>query len=143
MLFHPTVSIPALTEVRPKQLSLGPLEREILEILWASGQLTVREVHETLLVDPERELAYPTVTTILRRLEKKGWVRADRGSRTFRWEALLTRDLAEQIWAYEQFCNFVELMTPDLMRAIAPALDSTQVEQFRALVGQLGTASLY
>lgn len=130
--------MPALTEARPKQLSLGPLEREILEILWASGQLTVREVHETLLVDPERELAYPTVTTILRRLERKGWVRADRASRTFRWEAILSRVLAEQFWAYEQFCSFVDRMTPDLMRAIAPHLDSTQVERFRAIAHQLG-----
>jgi predicted transcriptional regulator len=130
--------MPALTEARPRQLSLGPLEREILEVLWDAGQLTVREIHETLLVDPERELAYPTVTTILRRLEQKGWVRADRALRSFRWEAVLNRERAQQIWAYEQFCSFVDCMTPEMLRAIAPDLDPLRVERFRAIADQLG-----
>jgi len=61
-----------LPNYRPKQLSLGPLEAEILNLIWELGSATV-DVHERILADPNRE-AYTSVTTVLRRLtEKVGW----------------------------------------------------------------------
>ena len=59
---------------RPHQLSLGPLEREILEIIWAQGGATVREIHDQILADPNRDLSQASVTTVLQRLVKKGWL---------------------------------------------------------------------
>jgi len=58
----------ALPEPRPRQLSLGPLEREILEILWQLESATVKEIHDRILADPNRELAYASVTTVQNRL---------------------------------------------------------------------------
>ena len=62
-----------LPNYRPKKLSLGSLETEILEIIWQLGEVTVKDVHEQILSDPDRELAYTSVTTVLRRLTDKGW----------------------------------------------------------------------
>jgi predicted transcriptional regulator len=56
-----------LPNYRPKQLSLGPLETEILQIVWELGAVTVKDVHERILSDPDRELAYTSVTTVLKR----------------------------------------------------------------------------
>ena len=63
-----------LPDHTPKQLSLGPLEAEILGIVWELGSATVKEIHDRILADPDRELAYASVTTVLRRLEQKGWL---------------------------------------------------------------------
>jgi BlaI family penicillinase repressor len=56
-----------------KQLqSLSPSETEILRLLWSLHSATVQDVCGRL---PEkRQIAYATVQTLLRRLEKKGYV---------------------------------------------------------------------
>lgn len=46
----------ALPNYRPKQLSLGPLEAEIMNIVWELGSVTGLDVHSRLLADPNREL---------------------------------------------------------------------------------------
>ena len=63
--------MPFLPNYRPKKLSLGFLEQEILEIVWELRQVTVKDVHDRILADPNRELAYTSVTTVLRRLTEK------------------------------------------------------------------------
>ena len=67
-----------LPEYRPQKLSLGTLETEILEIIWDFGQATVKQIHDHILADPERELAYASVTTVLNRLTKKGWLKCSK-----------------------------------------------------------------
>ena len=44
-----------LPNYRPKQLSLGPLEAEILHIIWDLGGATVKDIHDRILADPDRE----------------------------------------------------------------------------------------
>jgi len=56
--------------------AMSPAETEILRITWELGKATVQEVVDAL---PEkREIAYATVQTMLRRLEKKGYLRHER-----------------------------------------------------------------
>jgi predicted transcriptional regulator len=60
---------------------LGPLERRMLEALWARGSATVRELLENSLP----ELAYTTVMTTLDRLFKKGLLTRSEEGRAFRY----------------------------------------------------------
>ena len=53
--------------------ALSPAETEVLRIVWQSGRATVQQVLDGLPRD--REIAYATVQTLLRRLEGKGYVR--------------------------------------------------------------------
>ena len=53
--------------------SLSASETEILRLVWNLGEGTVQQVSERL--PPQRKIAYATVQTLLRRLEKKGYVR--------------------------------------------------------------------
>ena len=49
---------------------LGPLESEIMDVVWELGRVTVRDVHGAL--SRNRTIAYTTVMTTLGRLADKG-----------------------------------------------------------------------
>ena len=73
---------------------LTPLEMQIMEVLWASGHSSVREIQEAF---PESERpAYTTVQTMVYRLERKKAVRrAKKISNAHIFEAVITRDAAQ------------------------------------------------
>ncbi|MBI4219256.1 MAG: BlaI/MecI/CopY family transcriptional regulator [Chloroflexi bacterium] len=48
---------------------LGPLERAVMVVVWAKGQVTVRDVHDSL--SRNRKIAYTTVLTVMSRLAQK------------------------------------------------------------------------
>lgn len=129
-----------LPEYRPKQLSLGPLEAEILEIIWAIGCVTVKDVHDRILSDPNRELAYTSVTTVLRRLTEKGWLTCNKNERAFYWRALLTKQQAEVIKAHERLHQFLAVGNPDIVAAFADSLDQAATEQIQAIAQRIKAA---
>lgn len=73
----------------------GELEMSILEVLWERGASTVHEVREGLA--RERDLAYSTVLTVLRRLEAKGGLTRTKVSRGHVYEAAIDRDTVERV----------------------------------------------
>jgi predicted transcriptional regulator len=127
----------ALPNHRPKQLSLGPLEAEILGIIWDLEAATVKDVHDCILSDPSRELAYTSVTTVLNRLVKKGWLACDKQERSFVWRALVSRQQAKALQSYEQLNQFLAVSNPDVVAAFADSLDQTSVEQLEAIAAKL------
>jgi len=60
---------------------LGPLERQLLRLLWEQGSATVRELMETGKVAG----AYTTLMTTLDRLHKKGVLDREPDGRAFRY----------------------------------------------------------
>src|SRR3982751_2044014 len=60
---------------------LGPLEEELLRVLWTRGDATVRE----LIADAAVEGAYTTIMTTLDRLYKKGLLERSPEGRAFRY----------------------------------------------------------
>jgi predicted transcriptional regulator len=129
---------------RPKQLSLGPLEREILELVWDHGIVTVRDIHQQILSDPDRDLTYSSVTTVLKRLTQKGWLSCDRRDhsldKSFVWRALLSRGEAKALFAYEQLHQFLAIGNPDIVAAFADDLDQASVDQLEAIALKLRQA---
>jgi BlaI family transcriptional regulator, penicillinase repressor len=67
--------------MRPSSATLTPQELELMKIVWQKRQATVRDVYETLL--EHRKIAYTTVMTMMRVLEKKGYVKTQRVNRAF------------------------------------------------------------
>jgi predicted transcriptional regulator len=55
--------------------AVSPAETEILRLVWQLDKATVQEVCDNLPV--RRKIAYATVQTLLRRLEKKGYLKHD------------------------------------------------------------------
>ena len=75
-----------------KQPKLARLELQILEVLWALGKASIREVQERF---PEPRPAYTTIQTTVYRLEAKGAVRRVRKiSNAHIFEPLVARDVA-------------------------------------------------
>src|SRR5918997_1209690 len=63
-------------------------ELDIMSVLWRRGRATVAEVRDELADD----LAYPTVQTMLRVLEGKGYVGHTVDGRAFLFHALVKQD---------------------------------------------------
>ena len=71
----------------------GPLtaaQREIMEVVWDRGEVTVSEVREALA--KRRDLARNTVWTMVVRLEEKGWLKHREDGRTFVYSANIPRN---------------------------------------------------
>jgi predicted transcriptional regulator len=129
-----------LPDYRPKQLSVGPLEAEILNIVWELGSATVKDIHERILADPNRELAYTSVTTVLRRLTEKGWLACNKQERAFYWRPLVTKQQADVIKAHEQLQRFLAVGNPDVVAAFADSLDDAASEQIQAIAKRIQAA---
>lgn len=68
--------------------TLGPLETDLLRILWKRGNATVRELVDEKATDG----AYTTVMTTLDRLYKKGLLAREPEGRAFRYRPACTED---------------------------------------------------
>src|ERR1700758_1818486 len=69
---------------------LGDLEHELLTILWKHGEMTATAVRKHVA----RKLKDPTIRTVLRRLEEKGYVTHTVDAGTFIYRAKETADSA-------------------------------------------------
>ena len=64
-----------------RSVTLTRRELDIMSVLWKLGNATVGDIRDALPDD----LAYPTVQTMLRVLETKGFVRHEQDGRAFRF----------------------------------------------------------
>lgn len=129
-----------LPDYRPNQLSLGPLETEILSILWELKSATVREIHNRILSDPDRELAQASVTTVLNRLAQKGWVVCHRQEKAFQWQARISQEEARVLQSHAQLNQFLAVSNPEVVAAFADSLDAASLDQIEAISEQLRAA---
>jgi predicted transcriptional regulator len=74
---------------RRRSATLTDAELRLMNALWDAGAATVEEVIERLEVGPKP--AHNTVLTLLRILEKKGYVAHRRAGRAFRFRPLVDR----------------------------------------------------
>jgi BlaI family penicillinase repressor len=111
---------------------LGDLEHELLTILWKHGEMTATAVRKHVA----RKLKDPTIRTVLRRLEEKGYVTHSVASGTFIYRA---RESAETTAAtavqgiVERFCG------GSLERVLLALVDAgfADANQLAVLAGKL------
>ena len=82
---------------------LGPLEMEVMEVIWEAGRCSVRDVVERL----NSRLAYTTVMTTLDRLFKKGLLNREKSERAFLYSALFTSQEWERRRAGDLVAGFL------------------------------------
>ena len=82
---------------RSKPQLLTPQELEIMKIVWDFNQATVRDVYEQLRA--RRQVAYTTVMTTMRILERKGHLKVSRADRAYVYRPARPRQrvLAEMV----------------------------------------------
>ncbi|MFO1498883.1 MAG: BlaI/MecI/CopY family transcriptional regulator [Verrucomicrobiota bacterium] len=79
---------------------LGDLQLQIMKILWSRDQATVAEIHQQL--QNQKELAYTTIATMLRKMEARGLVKHRLDGRSFLYRAAVgeeavTRGMADHL----------------------------------------------
>src|SRR5262245_19006916 len=124
-----------MTEHRPE---MSDAEREVLKALWDHGPGTVREIHAAL-TEQGRSWAYTTVTTLLQRLESKGYVSCDKSRFAHVFEARVTREevVREQVTSLvDEYCDGT---AAPLMLALVEGhrFSAEEIAQFRQLIEQL------
>jgi predicted transcriptional regulator len=111
---------------------LGPLEREVMERLWAAGgPMNVRQVLDAINERRERPLAYTTVMTVMSRLADKGALKRQAAGRGYVYEATSSGPAALAVrGVLEDFgdaavAQFVEeaRADPELLRRLQRLLD--------------------
>lgn len=132
--------MPRFPKRSPQRLTLGPLELEIMTILWTQGKATAKVIHDHILADPDRELAYASVMTVLQRLAAKGWVASEKVGRSFRWHPLLSQEDSHTLQAYDHLQKFLAVGNPDIVAAFADELDQASVEKLQAIAQRLKSA---
>jgi len=112
------------------QLILGPLETQVMEVLWADGACTVRQVVQRL----RRQIAYTTVMTTLDRLFRKKLVSRQMRNRAYLYSPRVTC----QEWKDQVARNVVAklLAGPDASREVLLACLLEAIEQEDALLLQ-------
>lgn len=76
---------------RRRSATLTEAELRLMEVIWQRGQATVAEVTASL---PPPPIAYNSVLTTMRILERKGYVAHDEAGRAFIYRPLLGREEA-------------------------------------------------
>jgi predicted transcriptional regulator len=84
-------------------VSLGPLERDVMEVMWKMGEANVRDVVQKI----ERDLAYTTVMTTLDRLYKKGVLDRVTSERAFVYSPRFSRQDWDRQRAGEMMSGFL------------------------------------
>ena len=109
-------------------------EMDVMNVLWRLGSGTVSEVLEGLADD----LAYTTVLTILRTLEKKGHLRHRAEGRAHRYLPLVGREEAQES-AVRRMVGKLFAGSPELLMAqllSERGLTEEQLRRLRALVDE-------
>lgn len=86
-----------------RRLTLGPLEVEVMEVVWAFGASNVRDVAGRM----RRSLAYTTVMTTLDRLYKKDLLEREMCDRAFVYSPKLSREEWDRRRAGEMMSCFL------------------------------------
>jgi predicted transcriptional regulator len=74
---------------KPPRKELTAVELEMMNVIWRIGPCSVAQVLERL--QPQRELAYTSVSTIVRILEQKGYVTSEKAGRGHLYEAAVSK----------------------------------------------------
>jgi predicted transcriptional regulator len=113
---------------------LGPLERQVLQAVWARGTATVREVRE----DGRIWQTYPTIMTTMDRLFKKGIFDRVPDGRAFRYSARYSPEELERVAALNGMrqllgSEYASLHLSYLVEAVG-AQDEKLLDELQALV---------
>jgi len=112
--------------------ALGPLEAEVMAVLWrADAPVSVREVAERLNTDRSAQLAYTTVMTVLSRLASKAIVVREQQGRGYLYTAAVA-DTAE-IAVREVLAEFGDAALARFVERVE--LDPGLRARLRALMG--------
>ena len=123
--------------MKPKNLALAKLELQIMKVIWDSGQATIREVMKTL-TKKGVERTYSTIMTMMRNLEKKGFLTHDLRERTFVYKPLVQRDEVSQNMLFDLLDRLFDGSREQLFSTLfqREEVDVGELESLKELIEQ-------
>jgi predicted transcriptional regulator len=119
---------------RRKSETLTAGELPLMQVLWQQGSATVGELAESLAKD--KAVAYNTVLTLMRILERKGYVRHTKDGRAFVYHPVVDSGEASRTAVRQLLSRFFngspELLVLNLLRD--EALDGSELDRLRRLI---------
>ena len=119
---------------RPKSPTLTEAELRIMNVLWEKGASTVQQVLSALPAKPA--LAYNSILTTIRILEKKGYVRHEKDGRAFVYAPMVGQHEAKKFeirhLVSRFFGNSHELLVMNILED--KSIDEAEVERLRKLL---------
>jgi predicted transcriptional regulator len=119
-----------------KSVTLTEAELRLMDILWRQGPSTVQQVLEAL--PGKSPLAYNSVLTTIRILEKKGYVRHIKDGRAYIYRALVEREEVSRSeirhLAHRFFQNSHEMLVLNILED--RGVDSEELNRLRQLLEQ-------
>ncbi len=113
---------------------LTAAQREIMEVIWTRGEVTVMDVRDALA--PKRELARNTVHTMLVRLEEKGWVKHRAEGRSYLYSANVPRTTSLGAKVVQLVDQFFAGSPEDMVTALIEyrGLSPEEAERIQAMI---------
>lgn len=121
---------------RPKSPTLTEAELRIMNVLWNKGACTVQQVLEGMMSKPA--LAYNSVLTTVRILEKKGYVRHVKDGRAHVYMALVGQHEATRFEIRHLVSRFFGNSHEQLVMNILEdhSIDEEEIRRLRELLGK-------
>ena len=110
---------------------LGPLESEIMGLIWQQGQATVKEIHRVL--SQKRELAYTTVMTTMSRLADKGILNRARSGIAYLYRPAMSKPEFDHWVLRSVLTGLLENFDGSLMEYLVEYLSRSHPEQLEQL----------
>ena len=108
-----------------KRPQLTTKEEEIMKIFWNHGNLLVKEVLE-YCPDPKPHIN--TVSTVIRVLEKKGYVGHEKEGGSFRYHTLLEKDLYRKSTLLNMLKDYFNNSLKSMVSALVEEKELTEEE---------------
>jgi BlaI family transcriptional regulator, penicillinase repressor len=113
---------------KSKRYRLGELQLHIMRVLWERGSASVADVQEALA---QRELAYTTVATMLRKMEERGLVKHKTEGRSFLYRAAVPPEAVSRSMAGDLLENLFAGSLADMMSHLLSTRDVSRDELAR------------
>ena len=114
-----------MKEQDDKKPHLTAKEEEVMRILWEHGPMLVKEVLEYL---PEPKPHVNTVSTVIRVLEKKGYVGHEKEVGTYRYHAILEKDSYRKATLMTMLRNYFDNSLKSMVSALVQEEELSEEE---------------
>jgi predicted transcriptional regulator len=117
-------------------------QREIMEIVWGRGEVTVSEIREAL--SGSRDLARNTVQTLVVRLEEKGWLKHREEGRKFIYSAARAKSVSLGARVVQMIDRLFSGSPEQMVSALIEyrGLSAEEAERIRATIDQAEATEL-
>ena len=122
---------------------LTKAQRDIMEVVWAAGEVTVTEVRDALA--KKRELARNTIQTMMVRLDERGWLQHREQGRTFIYSAARPKTVSLGAKVSQMVDRLFAGSPEDLVNALIEyrGLSTDESERIRDMIEQADAKQAY